>query len=103
MSDLKNEFIKFLTSLRLTVVLLVLSMVLVFVATLAQVQLGVAGVQDRFFRTLFVLAFWGDSRIPVPVYPGGYLIGGMLMLNLIAAFIYRFKFNNVLTGSRRVA
>ncbi len=96
--DLKKEFIEFLTSLRLTVVLLVLSMVLVFVATLAQVQLGVAGVQERFFRTFFVMAFWGDGRIPVPVFPGGYLIGGMLMLNLTASFIYRFKYSTKKIG-----
>ncbi len=91
MSSVKNDFIHFFTSLRLTVVLLVLSMVLVFVATLAQVQLGIVGVQERFFRTFFVLAFYGESRIPVPVYPGGYLIGGLLMINLLASHLYRFK------------
>ncbi len=93
MSEVKKAFIQFFTSLRLTVVLLVLSMVLVFVATLAQVQLGIVGVQERFFRTLFVLSFFGENRIPVPVFPGGYLIGGFLMVNLIAGFIYRFKYS----------
>ena len=93
MSEVKKAFIQLFTSLRLTVVLLVLSMVLVFVATLAQVQLGIVGVQERFFRTFFVLSFVGDGRIPVPVFPGGYLIGGFLMVNLIASFLYRFKYS----------
>ena len=92
MSEVAQSFIRFFTSLRLTVVLLALSLVLVFVATLAQVQLGIVGVQERFFRTFFVLSFWGQSHIPVPVFPGGYLIGGLLMINLIASHVYRFKF-----------
>ena len=28
----------------------------------------------------------------VPVFPGGYTIGGLLLLNLVAAHVYRFKF-----------
>ncbi|MDE3084961.1 MAG: cytochrome c biogenesis protein ResB, partial [Verrucomicrobiota bacterium] len=32
------------------------------------------------------------NGVPVPVFPGGYIIGGLLLINLIAAHIYRFKF-----------
>ena len=92
MSEVAQSFVRFFTSLRLTVVLLALSLILVFVATLAQVQLGIVGVQERFFRTFFVLSFWGKGHIPVPVFPGGYLIGGLLMINLITTHVYRFKF-----------
>ena len=66
-----------LTSLRLTVVLLVLSIVLVFAATLDQVHLGVWGVQEKYFRSFFV--FKPDRAAPAflfPVFPGGYLLGG---------------------------
>ncbi|HEX2099337.1 MAG TPA: cytochrome c biogenesis protein ResB, partial [Candidatus Synoicihabitans sp.] len=87
-----KPFVTFFTSLRLTVVLLVLSMVLVFWATLAQVQLGVWGVQEKFFRTFFVLGYVPNTRIPVPLYPGGYFLGGLLLINLIVSHVYRFRF-----------
>ena len=43
-----------LVSLRFTVVLLVFSMVLVFVATLDQVNLGIWAVQEKYFRAFVV-------------------------------------------------
>lgn len=84
-------FVKFFVSLRLTVVLLVLGIVLVFWATLAQVQLGVWGVQEHFFRTFFVLVRIPGTDIPFPAFPGGYFLGGLLLINLISAHIYRFN------------
>ena len=44
-----DSFIKFFTSIRLTVALLVLGMVLVFWGTLAQVQLGLYQAQTNSF------------------------------------------------------
>ncbi|HVU18697.1 MAG TPA: cytochrome c biogenesis protein CcsA [Candidatus Didemnitutus sp.] len=81
----------FFVSLELTVVLLVMSAILVFVATLAQQRLGIWEVQQRFFRSFLV--FWpiDGSQTNVPLFPGGYLIGGALLINLICAHIYRFK------------
>jgi hypothetical protein len=76
-------------SLRLTVVLLSLSIILIFWATLDQVHLGVWAVQQKFFHSFLVFAKLGDLQ--VPVYPGGYLIGGLLLLNLVSAHAYRFK------------
>ena len=84
-----RQFRDFFVSLRLTVVLLVLGMVLVFAATIDQVHLGIWAVQEKWFRSLFVL--WRVGDIPIPVFPGGYLIGGLLLINLISAHIYRFK------------
>jgi hypothetical protein len=89
MRDTLQAFIKFFVSLRLTVVLLALSIVLVFAATLAQTDLGVWGVHQRFFHTFIVL--WPVQGVPLPVFPGGYFIGGLLLLNLIAAHVYRFR------------
>jgi hypothetical protein len=77
-------------SLKLTVVLLVLGMILVFVATIDQVNLGIWGIQHKWFRSFVVMQ---DVRgIMVPIFPGGYLIGGLYFINLFAAHIYRFKF-----------
>lgn len=83
--------LKFFASLKLTVVLLALSIVLVFWATLAQVKLGVWGVQEAFFRTFLVLEYVPETRIVAP-FPGGYVIGGLLLINLVAAHVTRFKF-----------
>ena len=90
MSDLRQSFITFFTSLRVTVVLLALSIILIFVATLDQVNLGIWAVQEKYFRTFFVL--WDIKGFPVPVFPGGYFIGGLLLVNLVASHVYRFKF-----------
>ena len=87
-----------LSSVRLTLVLLSLSMILIFVATLEQVRIGIRGAQAEYFESFFGIwhyptEFWGGSFlnfIPLPI-PGGYLLGGLLILNLIAAFITRFQ------------
>lgn len=89
MRDLWQIFIKFFTSLRLTVVLLALGIVLVFVATLAQTDMGVWGVQQGYFHTFFAFPKWHGT--PVFILPGGYLVGGLLLINLIAAHLYRFR------------
>jgi len=79
------------TSLRLTVLLIAMSMLLVFAATIDQVNLGVWAVQEKYFRSFFVWLPLGARS--VPVFPGGYLIGGVFALNLAAAFIARFRFS----------
>ena len=83
--QVRNLFV----SLRLTVVLLALSIILVFWAPLGQVNLGGWGVQQRFFHSFFVFVRLGEFRFPV--FPGGYLIGGLLLVNLVSAHAYRFR------------
>ncbi len=89
---------KSLASLRLTVLCLALGLILVFGGTLAQVHLGLYEVQARYFRSLVV--FWTPegSHLKIPVFPGGWLIGGVLLVNLIAGHITRFKFSRNKTG-----
>ncbi|MBM3852720.1 MAG: cytochrome c biogenesis protein ResB [Verrucomicrobia bacterium] len=77
-----------LVSFKLTLVLLGFSMVLVFAATLDQVNLGIWAVQEKYFRTLVVYGQFGP--VALPLFPGGYTVGGLLMLNLAAAFVSRF-------------
>jgi hypothetical protein len=89
MSEVLTRLRAVFVSLRLTVVLLSLSIVLIFWATLDQVHLGVWAVQQKFFHSFLVFVKVGDLQ--VPVYPGGYLIGGLLLLNLVSAHVYRFK------------
>ena len=96
MNDVTRQFRDFFVSLRLTIVLLALSIILIFAATLDQVNLGIWAVQQKYFHSLFVL--WRVGDIPVPVFPGGYLIGGLLLINLICAQVYRFKFTAKKSG-----
>ena len=88
---LVNRLIKIFTSLRLTVVLLAFAIMLVFIGTLAQVDEGLYNAQARYFRQwlIFGLDLFGH-KIPL-ILPGGYLIGTMLLVNLVAAHIYRFQ------------
>lgn len=94
MREFINSLKRFFVSLQLTVALLALSIVLVFVATIDQVHLGIWAVQEEYFRSF--VAYWripiGDTfKLVVPL-PGGYLVGGLLFFNLIAAHVHRFKF-----------
>jgi hypothetical protein len=109
-----DHIIRFLSSLRLIVVLLVLGLILIFLGTLVQEPLGLYLAQKRFFQSFFVdLASMGAAikkglqmlgiylppttpsevmQAPfIPVYPGGYLLGGMLLLSLIAAHFTRIR------------
>jgi hypothetical protein len=84
------EIRDFFVSLKLTVVLIAFSMLLVFAATLDQVNLGIWAVQEKYFRSFIVYTQAGPAT--VPIFPGGYVIGGLLLINLVAAHIYRFTF-----------
>ena len=75
-----------LASLRLTLVLLSFSMVLVFAGTWAQRDLGIWTVLDTYFRAWIVhVEFWGIFL------PGGYVVGGLMLGNLVAAHALRWK------------
>jgi hypothetical protein len=93
-----DRLIKFFVSLRLTVVCLGLAILLVFFGTLAQVDLGLYKAQNEFFRSFIV--FWGPKNASwkIPVLPGGYLVGGVLLINLIASHITRFKLSRSKIG-----
>jgi hypothetical protein len=81
----------FFASLKLTVVLLALAMVLVFIGTLAQVDEGLYGAQAHYFKQWLVLgAHLAGHKIPL-ILPGGYLLGTLLLVNLIAAHLVRFQ------------
>src|ERR1700728_1456815 len=83
--------IRFFTSPRLTVVLLAFAILLVFIGTLAQVDEGLYNAQARYFRQWLIFGLdVSGHRIPL-LLPGGYLIGTLLLLNLVAAHLYRFQ------------
>jgi ResB-like family len=105
----KNPFyhaLKALASLRLTVVLFVLSFILVFVGTLAQMDAGIWNVIKTYFWSIYVwvpfqvlvhfsqVFFWVNDKAYIPgafPFPGGFTLGCALLLNLLAAHLVRFK------------
>lgn len=72
-------------SLKLTVVLILFSIILILVATLDQVNLGIWVVQAKYFNTFIV--FWRVGDMSLAVFPGGYTLGGLLLINLVAAHV----------------
>ena len=96
--DPLHVFLDVISSLRLTVIFLALSVLLVFIGTLAQVNEGLFNAQHRYFRSLFI--WWGPAGAnwKIPVFPGGYFIGGVLLINLLAAHAKRFKFSKKKIG-----
>ncbi len=86
-----------LADLRITVTLFALSLFLVFYGTLAQMDKGVWTVVTEYFRSAIVwiplktvLFRAVDVRGAIP-YPGGWLLGSLLLVNLVAAHIVSFK------------
>lgn len=87
-----------LASLKLTVILFVFAMVLIFAGTLAQRFEGNWEVVNKYFRSTHV---WMPLQLFVPeaiatvpgavLFPGGFIIGGLLLANLLAAHAVRFK------------
>jgi hypothetical protein len=102
-----KKLVDFFLSLKLTVVLLAFSMVLVFAGTLAQVDKGIWTVVDQYFRCsialielpIFFPRAWDVPNIKIP-FPGGYLIGWLLVVNLVAVHWNSFRIQ--VTGGRRV-
>lgn len=102
-----------IASLRLTVVLFVLSLVLVFASTLAQMHSSNFTVVQEYFRSFYVWVplqlfvqfaqiFFGVSSSThvsgsLP-FPGGWVVGGLLLVNLLAAHAVRFKLSWRRTG-----
>jgi len=94
-------FFQALASLRLTVVLLFLGMMLVFFGSLAQVDGGIWHIVSKYFRAFVV---WVPFQVfnslssrytTIPggfPYPGGFTIGFLLLVNLITAHALRFRF-----------
>lgn len=85
-------FFKPLASLKLTIVCLTCAMVLVFVGTLDQVHIGVFEAQNRYFKSFFLYFSAPGLAARIPWFPGGYLVGSVLLINLIAAHAGRFRF-----------
>jgi hypothetical protein len=86
----KGKGIKVLTSLRLTIWTLGISVLLVFLGSVAQVNEGLWNAQARWFKSWFVFKHAGDPWWVPPIFPGGHLLGTVLLINLLSAHAKRF-------------
>ena len=121
-----KTILKPFASLRLTVALLAMSMIVVFAGTWAQIDLGIWQVQRKYFHSFFCIIDFNIfplrsrrltcpptrapvvaiteflyinvlSRIRLPML-GGYSLIVLLLVNLLAAHTVRFKLNARRTG-----
>jgi hypothetical protein len=88
---------RFFSSLKLTVACLLMGCVLVFWGTLAQVHLGLYKAQNEFFRSVCVYWTPNGSGWHIPIFPGGYLLGTVLLINL---FVAHFRYYQ--PGKRKI-
>jgi ABC-type transport system involved in cytochrome c biogenesis permease subunit len=99
-NDLVKKLLTPFASLRITVTLVALTLLLVFAGTTAQKDIGAWDVQRDYFYTwgvmaplkyFFPLTTWSETlggHVPLP---GGYTIAIAMMLNLAAANVLRFR------------
>ncbi len=81
-----RKALKTLGSMKLTILCLSFLIVLVVLCTLDQVQLGTYGAVKRDIRSFFI--FWTPHPgLKIPIFPGGALIGLILLLNLIISHV----------------
>ena len=90
MSD-RRDPLAVLSGLRLTVFLLILSILLVFLGTLEQVHWGVWHIQKAYFGSWICFYPLDDTAIVQLPLPGGFLLGALLIVNLTLAHVRRFK------------
>jgi hypothetical protein len=86
-----KKLFKLFSSLKLTVTCLVLGCVIVFWGTIAQVHLGLYKAQNEFFRSVFVYWQPAGSGFHIPIFPGGYLLGTVLLINLLCAHVRYYQ------------
>ena len=88
---MRRRLLSFVASLQLTLVCLAAAILLIFAGTIAQVHLGIHEAQQRYFQSLFVWWPAEGNGFKIPVFPGGHLIGAVLIINLISAHASRFR------------
>jgi ABC-type transport system involved in cytochrome c biogenesis permease subunit len=108
-TDLLRKGLRALASLRLTVALFALSILLVFFGTVAQMDFGIWTVVDKYFWSWYVMVPFDlfhkmgtvflAEHFPKDTppwsgsfpFPAGKLLGGLMLVNLLAAHLTRFR------------
>lgn len=90
-NDALSKVVDGLSSLKLTLACLTLLMILVVACTLAQVNLGIHLAVERYIRSFLVWWAPEGSALRIPIFPGGGLVGGLLLINLVLAQFRRLE------------
>lgn len=93
-----DRILSFFNSLKLTVVGLGLAVVLVFFGTIAQADQGLYQAQARYFKSFFVYWSPAGTGLKIPVFPGGYLLGLVLLVGLVVGVAQRSSFSKERLG-----
>lgn len=81
----RNPLIRFISSLKLTVLALLCFCVLLIAGTIYQVDHGIYDSQQKFFNSYICMIG------PVP-FPGSQLVSWLMFFNLLAVLVFRFKY-----------
>lgn len=93
----QNRLVQALTSLKLTILCLALAMMIIFLGTIAQVDMGTFAAQKVYFNHFFLYGpTLGSFRIPI--FPGGLLVGLLWFVNLCAVLIFRMRYSKQNAG-----
>ncbi|NBV83898.1 ResB protein required for cytochrome C biosynthesis, partial [bacterium] len=91
-----RRVLNLLSSMRLTVGVLILLALLIFIMTMAQVDLGIFEAKRRYFDVYWIMF---PTRFgAIPLCPGGKLLGIVLFVNLVAAHLTKFKWTRAKIG-----
>lgn len=91
----------FLASYGFACVIFILLLIITFLGTIEQVDMGLYEVQKKYFESMFLVHWFefGDSfAIPLPL-PGVYLLLVLFTINLIAGGIIRMRKNKTTIGN----
>ncbi len=95
--SLLHDILMAVASLRVTVVLFLMALVVIFCGTLAQIDAGIWDVVGKYFRSFYVwipFQIFFPRSIHVPggfPFFGGWAVGAALLVNLLAAHAVRFR------------
>lgn len=87
-----KKILKKFASLRITVVVLIAGMMLVLAGTLAQTHMPIREAQKIYFQS-FVVPIHLQNGQSIPVLPGGYTLGIIMVCNLLCAYLTTFKWS----------
>ncbi len=92
MAKYLRKIIRSLGDVRLTIFLLLKLFFLILFATFSQVDLGIFEANKKYFTSWFV------NFNHIPIYLGGYFIGLLLLINLLASHTTKFRFSKHYLG-----
>lgn len=87
-----KKILKKFASLRITVVILIAGLMLVLAGTLAQTHMPIREAQKIYFQS-FVVSLHFKNGMTIPVLPGGYTLGIVMIVNLLCAYLTTFKWS----------